>query len=221
MPAGGEPWGGGERGGRMRAMSVPTPSLPPAAACRARPDGGRDRRGHACAVDLARRLRALRDRVRARLRPAAARAGVPQGSVPSSSGAPGPRAARRSTCSCSAASVTRIARNARRAASLGAPGIDLNFGCPAKTVNRSDGGSVACCASRRGWRASSRRCATRCPRRWPLTVKIRLGYADAGRLDEIVQGNPRGRRERAGDPRAHQVRRLPTARALGRACARR
>jgi len=29
-----------------------------------------------------------------------------------------------------------MAANAARAAALGAPGIDLNFGCPAKTVNR-------------------------------------------------------------------------------------
>jgi len=32
-----------------------------------------------------------------------------------------------------------LAVNAVRAAELGAAGIDLNFGCPAKTVNRSDG----------------------------------------------------------------------------------
>ena len=31
---------------------------------------------------------------------------------------------------------TPMAENAARAAELGAPGIDLNFGCPAKTVNR-------------------------------------------------------------------------------------
>ena len=37
---------------------------------------------------------------------------------------------------------TPMAENAARAAELGAPGIDLNFGCPAKTVNRSDGGSI-------------------------------------------------------------------------------
>ena len=37
---------------------------------------------------------------------------------------------------------TLVAENAARAAELGAPGIDLNFGCPAKTVNRSDGGSI-------------------------------------------------------------------------------
>src|SRR5207244_3542550 len=35
-----------------------------------------------------------------------------------------------------------LAENARRAVELGAPGIDLNFGCPAKTVNRHDGGAA-------------------------------------------------------------------------------
>ena len=35
-----------------------------------------------------------------------------------------------------------LADNAARAAELGAAGIDLNFGCPAKNVNRSDGGSI-------------------------------------------------------------------------------
>jgi len=35
-----------------------------------------------------------------------------------------------------------MAMNARRAARLGAPGIDLNFGCPAKTVNKNRGGAV-------------------------------------------------------------------------------
>ena len=35
-----------------------------------------------------------------------------------------------------------MAENAIRAASLGARGIDLNFGCPAKLVNRSKGGAA-------------------------------------------------------------------------------
>ena len=35
-----------------------------------------------------------------------------------------------------------MADNAARAVSLGAPAIDLNFGCPAKTVNRHRGGAV-------------------------------------------------------------------------------
>ena len=35
-----------------------------------------------------------------------------------------------------------LADNAARAIELGSPGIDLNFGCPAKTVNKSKGGAV-------------------------------------------------------------------------------
>jgi len=35
-----------------------------------------------------------------------------------------------------------MAENAARLASLGGHGVDLNFGCPAKTVNRSRGGAV-------------------------------------------------------------------------------
>ncbi|MEX2319864.1 MAG: tRNA-dihydrouridine synthase [Saccharospirillum sp.] len=35
-----------------------------------------------------------------------------------------------------------LAANAQRAIDLGSDGIDLNFGCPSKTVNRSQGGAV-------------------------------------------------------------------------------
>ncbi|PSL14908.1 tRNA-U20a,U20b-dihydrouridine synthase [Marinobacterium halophilum] len=35
-----------------------------------------------------------------------------------------------------------MGENAVRAAEMGAPGIDLNFGCPAKTVNKSRGGAI-------------------------------------------------------------------------------
>lgn len=35
-----------------------------------------------------------------------------------------------------------LAENANRAIELGSSGIDLNFGCPAKTVNKSKGGAV-------------------------------------------------------------------------------
>ncbi len=35
-----------------------------------------------------------------------------------------------------------LAENAVRAVELGSPGVDLNFGCPAKTVNKSKGGAV-------------------------------------------------------------------------------
>src|SRR5690606_34530924 len=35
-----------------------------------------------------------------------------------------------------------LAESAVRAVELGSPGVDLNFGCPAKTVNKSRGGAV-------------------------------------------------------------------------------
>ena len=80
-----------------------------------------------------------------------------------------------------------LARNARRAVALGAPGVDLNFGCPAKTVNRSEGGSVLLREPERVARiVGSVRDAV--PPAVPLTVKIRLGYDDAERLDEIAAG---------------------------------
>ena len=84
-----------------------------------------------------------------------------------------------------------LAANARRAAALGAPGIDLNFGCPAKTVNRSMGGSILL---REPTLVGALVAAVRdaVPPEVPVTVKIRLGYEDPDRLDEIA------RRVRAG-----------------------
>lgn len=71
-----------------------------------------------------------------------------------------------------------MAENAALAAELGAPGIDLNFGCPAKTVNRHDGGSVILQWPERVFKISS---AVRqaVPDNIPVTVKVRLGYMDS------------------------------------------
>lgn len=70
-----------------------------------------------------------------------------------------------------------LAENAARAAELGAPGIDLNFGCPAKTVNRSDGGAILL---REPERVAAIVDAVRraVPRQIPVTAKIRLGFED-------------------------------------------
>jgi len=70
-----------------------------------------------------------------------------------------------------------MADNAVRAAELGAPGIDINFGCPAKTVNRSDGGAVLL---REPLRVGSIAAAVRraVPPGIPVTAKIRLGFED-------------------------------------------
>ncbi len=80
-----------------------------------------------------------------------------------------------------------VADNAARAAELGAPGIDLNFGCPAKTVNRSDGGAIIL---REPDRVHAITSAVRAavPARVPVTVKTRLGYEDESLFLDIVRG---------------------------------
>lgn len=80
-----------------------------------------------------------------------------------------------------------IGDNAARAAELGAPGIDLNFGCPAKTVNRSDGGAVLLREPERVHAivAAARRAV---PDEVPLTVKTRLGFDDDALFMDIVRG---------------------------------
>lgn len=80
-----------------------------------------------------------------------------------------------------------LADNAARAAELGAPGIDLNFGCPAKTVNRSDGGAILL---REPQRVHAITAAVRAavPKHIPVTVKTRLGYEDRALFLDIVAG---------------------------------
>lgn len=80
-----------------------------------------------------------------------------------------------------------MAANAIRAEKVGAPGIDLNFGCPSKTVNRSDGGSVLL---REPNRVHDIVKAVReaVSDHIPVTAKIRLGFNDASLLDEIATG---------------------------------
>jgi len=80
-----------------------------------------------------------------------------------------------------------VAENAARAAELGAPGIDLNFGCPAKNVNNSDGGSIIL---REPERVHAIVAAARAalPTATPLTVKIRLGYEDQDKFLDTVLG---------------------------------
>lgn len=70
-----------------------------------------------------------------------------------------------------------MAQNALRAAELGAFGIDLNFGCPAKTVNRHDGGASLLRYPKRLFDITSavRRAV---PAEIPVTAKMRLGFED-------------------------------------------
>jgi tRNA-dihydrouridine synthase C len=78
-----------------------------------------------------------------------------------------------------------MAENAAKAASFGTPGIDLNFGCPAKAVNKNDGGSILLRDTGRLYKIIS---AVRqaVPRSIPVTVKIRLGYEDDSLLLDNV-----------------------------------
>ena len=80
-----------------------------------------------------------------------------------------------------------LAANALRAVSLGAPGIDLNFGCPAKTVNNSQGGSILL---RDPGNVAGLVAAVRdaVPAEVPVTAKIRLGYDNSHQLETIVSG---------------------------------
>jgi tRNA-dihydrouridine synthase C len=79
-----------------------------------------------------------------------------------------------------------VADNAARAAELGALGIDLNFGCPAKTVNRSDGGSIILRDPRRV-EAITAAARNAVPAGIPVTVKTRLGYEDQERFLDIAR----------------------------------
>jgi len=79
-----------------------------------------------------------------------------------------------------------MAVNARRAAALGAPGIDINFGCPAKIVNRNDGGSILLRDPDRIYHiVGSIRDAV--PAAIPVTAKIRLGYENHDLLMAVAE----------------------------------
>lgn len=70
-----------------------------------------------------------------------------------------------------------MAENAAKVAELGAPAIDLNFGCPAKTVNSSQGGAVLLQYPELLHRiASAVRNAV--PAHIPVSAKMRLGFKD-------------------------------------------
>lgn len=79
-----------------------------------------------------------------------------------------------------------VAENAGFAAELGAPGIDLNFGCPAKTVNRHDGGASLLKNPERLFEVTGavRRAV---PSHIPVTAKVRLGFDHKNFHKEIAQ----------------------------------
>lgn len=77
-----------------------------------------------------------------------------------------------------------VAENAARLATLSPFGVDLNFGCPARTVNASRGGAVLLDEPELVGRivAAVRRAV---PPHLPVSAKMRLGYHD----DRVAEDN--------------------------------
>ena len=84
-----------------------------------------------------------------------------------------------------------MADNAARLAALGPEGIDLNFGCPAKVVNRHGGGAALLQEPERiaAVVAAVRRAV---PAHLPVSAKMRLGYNDTALSLECAQAMEAG-----------------------------
>ncbi len=79
-----------------------------------------------------------------------------------------------------------LAANAARLAMLNPAGIDLNFGCPAKTVNRHRGGAVLLDEPELiGQIVTAVRRAV--PSNVPVSAKMRLGFNDDLRAEDCAQ----------------------------------
>lgn len=84
-----------------------------------------------------------------------------------------------------------MADNAAVLAALCPPGIDLNFGCPAPTVNRHRGGAVLLDEPEL-MHAIAVAVSRAVPRTLPLSAKMRLGVDDPGRALEAAQALQEG-----------------------------
>lgn len=84
-----------------------------------------------------------------------------------------------------------LAENAARLAGLGPAGIDLNFGCPAKVVNRHGGGAALLDTPEVLYRivAAVRRAV---PADMPVSAKMRLGFHDSDRMLECAHAIAQG-----------------------------
>ncbi len=84
-----------------------------------------------------------------------------------------------------------LAATARSAVEGGAHGVDLNFGCPAKLVNRHDGGASLLKTPERIERiVACVRAAV--PADCPVSAKIRLGWDCRDHVDDIARAAERG-----------------------------
>lgn len=80
-----------------------------------------------------------------------------------------------------------LAENAVRAVELGSHGVDLNFGCPAKTVNKSKGGAILLREPETIHQiVKAVRLAV--PKEQPVTAKMRLGFEDTSLAIANAQG---------------------------------
>lgn len=78
-----------------------------------------------------------------------------------------------------------MAENAIRAIEMGSHGVDVNFGCPAKAVNKSKGGAVLLNEPEQIYKILHE-IRQAIGTEQTLSAKIRLGFTDASKLDEIV-----------------------------------
>ena len=76
----------------------------------------------------------------------------------------------------------KLAASACVAIEAGARAIDLNFGCPARTVNRRDGGATLLRYPQR-IEAIVRAVSRALPRHIPVSAKLRLGWDDPHQID--------------------------------------
>lgn len=79
-----------------------------------------------------------------------------------------------------------MARNAQKAIALGSHGVDLNFGCPSKTVNKSRGGAVLLKTPEVMYEVAARVRDCVAPEH-KVTAKMRLGFDDDSNAEVIAQ----------------------------------
>ena len=84
-----------------------------------------------------------------------------------------------------------LAENAHRAIELGSHGIDLNCGCPSKTVNGSNGGAALLKQPELIYQATLALRKT-VPSHLPVSVKVRLGWDCTSQAFEIADAVQQG-----------------------------
>ncbi len=84
-----------------------------------------------------------------------------------------------------------LGRNAAKLSAMAPHGIDLNFGCPAKTVNRHGGGAMLL-ADPELLNRILRTVRAAVPAHIPVTAKMRLGISDTSRALDCAQSLAEG-----------------------------